>query len=101
MPQNKTKEKLEIVSSEINHKGKGQATISNPKQPVGKKTSGSKKRVRSSTSTPPVTGKQKRMKRRETTSREHSYREVAASHLRVAVIDVQHPLSKLTVTRWR
>ncbi|KAJ3655371.1 hypothetical protein Zmor_014504 [Zophobas morio] len=35
-------------------------------------------------------------KPQETTSREHSYREVAASHLRVAVIDVQHRLGKLT-----
>ncbi|KAJ3649881.1 hypothetical protein Zmor_021598 [Zophobas morio] len=83
-------------SSGINPKGKGQATIANPKQPAGKKTSGSKKRVRSSTTTPPAAEKQKRMRRQETTSREHSYREVAASHLRVPVIDVQHPLGKLT-----
>ncbi|KAJ3664979.1 hypothetical protein Zmor_000506 [Zophobas morio] len=48
------------------------------------------------TSTPPAAEKQKRMRRQETTSREQSYREAAASHLRVAVIDVQHPLGKLT-----
>ena len=36
------------------------------------------------------------MRRQETTSKEHSYRVVAASHLREAVIDVQNPLDKLT-----
>ena len=65
-----------------------------PKQPGGKKTSGSKKRVRSSNSTPPV-AKSKRLRRQETTSKEHSYREVVASHFCV-VIDVHHPLGKLT-----
>ncbi|KAJ3652637.1 hypothetical protein Zmor_018585 [Zophobas morio] len=44
----------------------------------------------------PAAEKQKRMRRQETTSREQSYREAAASHLRVAVVDVQHPLGKLT-----
>ena len=33
---------------------------------------------------------------KETTSKEQSYGEVAATHLRVAAIDVQHPLDKLT-----
>ncbi|KAJ3652469.1 hypothetical protein Zmor_018430 [Zophobas morio] len=77
----------------MNPKGKGQTTITNPKRPGGKK------RVLSSTSTPPVAQKQKRMRRQETTSKEHRYREVAASHLRVAVINVQHPLGMLTANQ--
>ncbi|KAJ3643255.1 hypothetical protein Zmor_025979 [Zophobas morio] len=39
------------------------------------------------------------MRRQETTSKGHSYREVAASHLRVAVINVHHPLGKLTANQ--
>ena len=39
------------------------------------------------------------MRRQETTSKEHSYRKVAASHLRVVVIDVQLPLGKLTANQ--
>ena len=85
-----------LFSSRINPKGQGQATIAHPKQLGGNKTSWSKKRVRSSTSTLSVAQNQKRMRRHDSTSTEHSYREVAASHLRVAVIDVQHPLGKLT-----